>query len=68
VGAVGSVISINAAGLLIGVGLPIEKLFMLVALLMAAGTIGWLAIMRLYASNGTATIYGCKVAKLPHHD
>jgi MFS transporter, AAHS family, 4-hydroxybenzoate transporter len=51
VGAVGSVISINAAGLLIGVGLPIEKLFMLVALLMAAGTIGWLAIMRLYASK-----------------
>jgi MFS transporter, AAHS family, 4-hydroxybenzoate transporter len=51
VGAVGSVISINAAGLLIGVGLPIEKLFMLVALLMAVGTIGWFAIMRLYASR-----------------
>jgi AAHS family 4-hydroxybenzoate transporter-like MFS transporter len=51
VGAVGSVISINAAGLLIGAGLPVEKLFMLIALLMAVGTITWFAITRQYASK-----------------
>jgi AAHS family 4-hydroxybenzoate transporter-like MFS transporter len=51
VGAVGSVTSIVMAGVLIRAGLSIEHLFLLVAILMAIGTLAWLAISRLHAAK-----------------
>lgn len=50
VGAVGSVTSINMAGVLIRAGLSIEQLFLIVTAFMIVGTIAWFAITRLHAA------------------